>query len=172
MIIYENGTYRDATAEEIAELERQARLSAIAERSRSLSLGEVTAMLIPTLVNTLSVDDNTALRMRQFYPTWAADTAYKVGEKVQYGDKLWRCISAHTAITGWEPSLATASLWEAINETHDGSIDDPIPYNGNMALMMGLYYVQDNAIYQCIRDTINPVYNALADLVGLYVVEV
>ena len=27
----------------------------------------------------------------------------------------------------------------------------------------------NNVIYRCTRDTINPVYNALADLVGIYV---
>lgn len=167
-----NGNIIALTNEEIAEMQRQMRLAAIEERSRALSLEEVTAMLIPTLVNTLSVDDNTALRMRQFYPAWAANSAYNVGEKVQYWDKLWRCVQAHTSALGWEPSTATASLWEQINETHDGSIDDPIPYDGNMALANSLYYIQNGVIYQCIRDTVNPVYNALADLVGLYVVEI
>lgn len=167
-----DGKVVEMTAEEIAELEKQARLAAIEERSRSLYLEEVTAMLLPTLVNTLSVDDNTALRMKQFYPTWAANSAYNVGEKVQHGDKLWRCVQAHTSALGWEPSTATASLWEQVNETHEGTIDDPIPYSGNMALMQGLYYLQNNAIYRCIRDTVNPVYNALSELVGLYVEEV
>lgn len=38
-----------------------------------------------------------------------------------------------------------------------------------MALTAGLYYVQEWVVYLCIRGTVNPVYNALADLVGLYV---
>ena len=38
-----------------------------------------------------------------------------------------------------------------------------------MALTAGLYYVQDYVIYLCTRDTGNPVYNPLAELVGLYV---
>ena len=46
---------------------------------------------------------------------------------------------------------------------------DPIPYSGNMALESGKYYIQDYTIYLCTRDTGNPVYNPLADLVGLYV---
>ena len=36
-------------------------------------------------------------------------------------------------------------------------------------LESGKYYLQDYVIYRCTRDTINPVYNALADLVGIYV---
>ena len=38
-----------------------------------------------------------------------------------------------------------------------------------MALVAGLYYTQDGVRYRCIRDTINPVYHALRDLVGHYV---
>ena len=49
------------------------------------------------------------------------------------------------------------------------SLDDPIPYSGNMTLTAGLYYMQDWVIYKCTRDTGNPVYHALSELVGLYV---
>ena len=167
-----DGKVVEMTAEEIAELEKQARLESIVERSRPMTVEEVTAMLIPMQINTLAVDDNTALRMKSFYPEWASGVSYALGFKVQYGGKLWRCIQAHTAITGWEPSIATASLWETVNETHTGALDDPIPYDGNMALVSGLYYIQNGVIYLCIRDTGNPVYHALSDLVGLYVVEV
>lgn len=129
-------------------------------------------MLIAQQINTLEVDDNTALRMMEFYPEWVSDTDYTAGYKARHGGKLWRCRQAHTSQTGWEPSTATASLWEEVCESHDGTLDDPIPYDGNMALSAGLYYVQDGVIYHCTRDTINPVYNALADLVGIYVEEV
>ena len=40
-----------------------------------------------------------------------------------------------------------------------------------MALKAGKYYSQSGKTYLCNRDTGNPVYNALADLVGLYVIE-
>lgn len=115
-----------------------------------------------------SLQDETALQNMNLFPEWTSDTAYESGFKVQYNGRLWRCIQAHTAIETWEPENA-ASLWEQINETHAGTLEDPIPYAGNMALENGKYYLQDNRIYLCIRDTENPVYNALADLVGIYV---
>jgi hypothetical protein len=163
---------REMTPEEITELKAGARLANIAniaERTRPMTTVEVATMLITQQINTLAVDDNTALRMKEFYPEWAENTAYTVGYKVQYNNKLWRCLTNHTSIVTWEPSDATASIWETINETHDGSIDDPIPYDSNMALENGKYYIQDNVIYLCNRDTINPVYNPLSELVGLYV---
>ena len=166
--IYDNGTYRDMTADEMAEIEAESRRMRLEEASRSLSQSEVLAMLIPQQINGLTVDDNTALRMLDFYPEWASGTAYTVGYKVRRGGKLWRVLQAHTAQVGWEPENA-ASLWEQINETHAGTLNDPIPYSGNMALTSGLYYIQDYTIYLCTRDTGNPVYNPLAELVGIYV---
>lgn len=115
-----------------------------------------------------SLPDETALTVIMLYPEWVSGVSYTVGFKVRRSGKLWRVRQAHTSQTGWEPESA-ASLWEQINETHAGTLEDPIPYSGNMTLTAGLYYIQDNKIYLCTRDTINPVYNALRELVGLYV---
>lgn len=138
---------------------------------RPMSQSAVNKMLIYQQINTLEVDDNTAIRMRSFYPEWAENTAYAVGYKVQYNGKLWRVVQAHTAQIGWEP-VNVPSLWTEVCETHSGTLEDPIPYNGNMALENSNHYSQNSTIYLCNRDTVNPVYNALSELVGLYVVEV
>ena len=156
------------TPEEIAEMEAEAARFEAAERHRHLTESEVTRLLITQQINTLSVDDNTAMRMLEFYPEWASGMDYSTGYKVQRGGKLWRCLQAHTAQTGWEPEN-TPALWTEICETHAGTLEDPIPYDGNMALEAGKYYIQDYVIYLCNRDTVNPVYNPLAELVGLYV---
>lgn len=141
------------------------------ERTRPLTAEEVTALLIKQQINSLTVDDNTALRMLAFYPEWASGTDYTAGYKVQYGGKLWRCLQAHTAQAGWEPEN-TPALWTEVCETHAGTLEDPIPYDGNMALVSGKYYSQDWVVYLCTRDTVNPVYNQLRELVGIYVEEV
>ena len=169
MKVYGNGVIRDMTSKEIAEMEELRLRYEAEEKHRPLTSEEVTAMLIRQQINTLAVDDQTALRMTEFYPEWTSGQGYTAAYKVRYGGKLWRCVQAHTAQSGWEPSTATASLWEQICETHAGTLADPIPYDGNMALEAGKYYIQDYVIYLCNRDTGNPVYNPLAELVGLYV---
>ena len=171
MIKYINGIYRNMTVEEISAIEAEVARYEATERTRPLTESEVSRMLIAQQINTLEVDDNTALRMTEFYPEWSAGQAYTAGYKAQHGGKLWRCIQAHTSQAGWEPENA-ASLWTEICESHAGTLDDPIPYSGNMALESGKYYSQDNKVYRCTRDTGNPVYNALSELVGLYVEEV
>ena len=165
---YVNGQYMDMTEEELADCNQAQIRQKLLDISRPLSAHEVVEMLIPQQINTLKVDDNTALRMLDFYPAWAAGTAYTVGYKVRRNGKLWRVLQAHTSQIGWEPENA-ASLWEQVNETYAGTPNDPIPYSGNMALTAGLYYMQDWVIYKCTRDTGNPVYHALDELVGLYV---
>lgn len=115
-----------------------------------------------------SLDDATALAVPTLLPEWSSGTDYTPGYRVRRDGKLWRCIQGHTSRQGWEPENA-ASLWEQINEAYAGTLDDPIPYSGNMALSAGLHYIQDGAVYRCTRDTGNAVYHALKDLVGLYV---
>jgi hypothetical protein len=168
LIIIENFVEREATPEEIADMENRANLDAIEERSRPLTESEVYGMIIAQQINTLTVDNNTALRMKSFYPEWTVNTTYSVGFKVQRKDKLWRVLQAHTSQIGWEPENVP-SLWEQIDETHDGTASDPIPYNNNMVLENGKYYIQEYKIYLCVRDTVNPVYNPLAELAGIYV---
>lgn len=163
-----NGEKMEMTAEEIAALQAEANLLNAVRQKQPMTESEVTCLLIAQQINTLTVDDNTALRMAEFYPVWEAGHDYPEGFKVQHGGRLWRCIQAHTSQTGWEPENAPA-LWTEICESHAGTLTDPIPYSGNMALEAGKYYSQSGAVYLCTRDTVNPVYNALSDLVGLYV---
>lgn len=168
MRICENGIYRDMTEAEAAAVQEAAARAAAAERHRPLTVGEVQKMLIRAQINTLTADDATAYRMREFYPEWQSGQSYLVGYKLLYGGKLYRVIQAHTSQDDWTPD-AVASLFEHIDETHDGTRYDPIPYSGNMALSAGSYYTQDGVTHLCDRDTGAPVYNTLAELVGIYV---
>lgn len=122
-------------------------------------------------INYIGLTDNEALSVKELYPKWEdfIDKTIEAGFKIQYNDALYRTLQSHTALEVYPPSQDTASLYEEINETHEGTIDDPIPYNNNMALEQGKYYIQDSVKYLCTRDTVNPVYNPLKDLVGIYV---
>ena len=170
---YVNGQYIELSAEELSAMQAEAARAAAYERRRPLTEKEVTAMLIRQQVNTLEVDDATALRMVDFYPEWAdliGKTVDKAEYKFQHNGKLYKTIPAnHTFQADWVPGVGTESLYTRIDETHDGTQYDPIPYDGNTALESGKYYIQDDVVYLCNRDTGQPVYNPLAELVGLYV---
>ena len=170
--IFDGTNYRDMTAEEIAEIQAAQAAFEAAERTRPLTAEEVTTLLIRQQINTLKVDDQTALRMVEFYPEWNSligQTVGKAGFRFTCGGKLYKTIPAnHTFQADWVPGVGTESIYTRIDEIHDGTQADPIPYDGNMALESGKYYIQDYVIYRCTRDTGNPVYNPLAELVGIY----
>lgn len=128
-------------------------------------------------MNTLNLSAVEALEVKNWYPVWGETENFREGDtitagtKMQYGDKLWQALQDHTLMGIYPPSIATASLYKEVTPEDDtlGTKDNPIEYSENMALEEGKYYTQDGVIYLCTRDTINPVYNALKDLVGLYV---
>ena len=172
MKICENGVIREMTEEELAAMQDAAAQAEAEEKRRPLSFSEVQEIMVRQQINTLSVDDATALRMVAYYPEWTAGTAYAVGDRLVYNGDLYKVLQAHTSQDTWQPGTGTESLYTRIDEQHDGTKYDPIPYSGNMALEAGKYYSQSGKTYLCNRDTGNPVYNSLADLVGLYVTEV
>ena len=170
---YANGEYIDLTTEEIAAMHEAQAQAEAEEKRRPLSFSEVQEMLVRQQINTLTVDDQTALRMLEFYPEWnclIGQTVDKAEYKFQHNGKLYKTIPAnHTFQADWVPGVGTESIYVRIDEAHDGTKYDPIPYDGNMALESGKYYTQGGMTYLCSRDTINPVYNALSELVGIYV---
>lgn len=119
------------------------------------------------------------IKHKQFAPKWGEDIkegdAVSKGDKFTYDGKLWAVLQDHTILAHYEPSINTAALYVEVTEDYTeageelGTLENPIPYEGNMALENGKYYSQDGVTYLCNRDTVNPVYNALKDLVGLYV---
>lgn len=60
-----------------------------------------------------SLSDNDALEAVELFPVWAADTEYAADVRVRYGEKLYRCVQAHTSQTGWEPDK-TPALWTEV----------------------------------------------------------
>lgn len=115
-----------------------------------------------------SAPDEVALMGAALYPEWAAGKSYAAGNRLQYAGKLYKVIQEHTSSEEWTPDK-TPALFTQIDETHAGTLDDPIPYSGNMILESGKYYTQDGVIYRCTRDTGTAVFNDLADLVNIYV---
>lgn len=128
------------------------------------------AMMIESLRNSFLVelDDTQAAKLSLCYDPWTTDKAYKVGDRVLFDGKMWKCRQAHTSQENWKPSINTASLWEVINVENAGTLDDPIPYDQTMTVYNGKYYLEEGIIYKCIRDSGQPLYATCASLVENY----
>ena len=122
-------------------------------------------------IQTMGLTDTESLKVKDLYPEWESKMGQQVnvGEKYRYDGRLWKVLQQHTVQETWKPGEGTESLYTEVTESHAGTKEDPIPYNNNMELENGKYYSQDGVTYICTRDTGIPVYNPLADLVGIYV---
>ena len=107
-----NGEYVEMTAEEIAEQKAQETEREKQEKTRPLSAEEVIHLTLSKTINTMPIEDETALRMVEYFPTPEA-TSYSVGDRVQYNGVLYRCLQAHTAQADWNPADAP-SLWAKV----------------------------------------------------------
>lgn len=116
-------------------------------------------------------DDQKALEVKVLYKQWSKQIGkqLEVGEYVQHEDKLYRVLQTHVAQETWVPGNGTESLFVVIDKEHKGTLDDPIPYTTNMELFVDKYYSEDEVLYICTRDSGNPLYNKLSELVGIYV---
>lgn len=115
-----------------------------------------------------SLDDTDALAAKELYDLWNDHSRYYIGDRRREDNRLFRCLQEHDSQPLYKPSL-TPALWEEIADPGTGTKDNPIKYNNNMALEKDKYYTQYDVLYICTRSTINPVYNPLSELVGLYV---
>lgn len=122
-----------------------------------------------------NLPDADGLKAKALYPRWETlvkkgSVTAEAGYRFTYNGELYKCTDKNpTFQADWIPGNGTAALYVRIDEAHPGTLADPIPYDGNMELKAGLYYIQSGVTYLCNRNTGQPVYNSLAELVGLYV---
>lgn len=122
-----------------------------------------------------SLKDDVALTAVELFPQWdklvKAGTTKQKGFRFQYDGKLYRTEQPeYIFVEQYVPGAAgTESLFSRVDETHAGTIDDPIPYETNMEIYEGLYYTQNGVLYLCIRSSGQPLYHDLSALVGNYV---
>lgn len=122
-------------------------------------------------INRIDLTDNEALSVKDFYPTWESKIGGNVeqGYKMTYGDNLWKVRQNHMIVEHYPPSKDTAALYEVVEEQHEGTIDDPIPYVPPMEIFNGKYYIQYDVKYRCTRDSGTALTHDLSALMGLYV---
>lgn len=118
-----------------------------------------------------SLSDEEALSSVELFQHWKAGEKYYKNDRMSYKGILYKALKAHTSQNDWTPDI-TPSLYTEVALPDAGTIDNPIPYNNNMALEEGKYYIQNDVKYYCFRSTEIPVYNDLESLIAIYVEKV
>lgn len=94
---------------------------------------------------------------------------YAIGDRRRYNEVVYECRQEHDALAHQTPDIIPA-LWLRLDVEHAGTMEDPIPYAPGMEIFNGKYYVENDVIYLCNRDSGTALYNNLIDLINIYVV--
>ena len=120
-----------------------------------------------------TLTDEEALNYVVLYPDWKIGKELSAGERIEYNDKLYKVITAHTAQETWEPDVAL-TLFEPIDVVNEGTLEKPIVAAVGMTYFKDKYYLDetDGKTYLCIRDDSNgngtALYYVPSALVGTY----
>ena len=131
--------------------------------------------------------DSDALQAKTLYPVWEelvelgkVDTNGEPGYRFYYDGELYKCVNGDPEFQrDWIPGIYTSALYVRIDETHNGTKEDPIPADRGMEYVYGKYYLdpEDSKTYLCKRQgeaeggTVQLAYLP-HELVGHYFVEV
>lgn len=121
------------------------------ERARQLR------KIIETL--SASLPDDQALSNIELFPNWKENNSYVIGDRVRYGDTLYKCVQVHTSANQWNPadaiSLWTRVLipepeiipeWEQPISTNPYMKDDKVRHNGKIWISVIDYNVYEPGV--------------------------
>lgn len=166
---YQNGTFYLEDGETLAPYipSQEDRLSDLENKDQTNAVFRTAvAFMAPTFT------DEQALMVKELYPDWSdlpEGTYLEAGQRVRYNGNLYKVCAgqAHDKQSTWTPADAP-SLFEAIDEAHAGTKEDPIPAVVNMQYYEGKYYSEGDTVYLCTRDTGIPIAQLPSTLVGIY----
>lgn len=106
-----------------------------------------------------SLSDEDGLKAKALYPRWEAlvkkgSVTAEAGYRFTYNGDLYKCVNANpTFQADWIPGDGTAALYVRVDDTHPGTLEDPIPAARSMEYTYGMYYAdpEDSKVYLCTR---------------------
>ena len=102
---------------------------------------------------TVVLDDTEALEVPELFPSWEVGKAYAVGDRMRYGEQLYKVVQTHTSQADWTPD-ATPALYTPVAEPHE------IPVWRRPTGAQDAYMKGDKVHYPTADD---PIYESLID---------
>lgn len=100
-----------------------------------------------------SLPDEDALECATLFTAWSAGISVAVGDRMEYGGKLYKCVQAHTTAAEWPPD-STPALWTEVAKPGE------IPVWRQPTGAQDAYMTGDRVHYP---DTDGPVYVSIVD---------
>ena len=86
-----------------------------AEKKEAAETSNIANLAFVSLAVKGDLDDAAITKYADKFSEWICPANYAQGDIVRYGDKLYRCLQAHTSQESWTPAAA-GSLWKEIGD--------------------------------------------------------
>lgn len=119
------------------------------------ALERVTEMKAPVQLALTYLSDEEALTVKELFPTYESliGQTLSKGSRLTYNGELYKTAQEVQVQEIYTPgAVGTESLYTHIDESHAGTLEDPIPAQKNMEYIKGKYYIDGDTIYLMNRE--------------------
>lgn len=105
-------------------------------------------------INALDLSNNDTIKFKDYLPDWNdyINKSMPKDFKFQYNNQPYQTIQYINVVLSDQTPDIVYSLYAIINEEHEGTLEDPIPYQQQMAIEKGKYYIQYDVVYIAIQN--------------------
>ena len=105
-------------------------------------------------INSLDLSNNDTIKYKDYLPDWNdyVGKSLPINFKFKYNNQPYQTIQYINVVLSDQTPDIVYSLYVAINEEHEGTLGDPIPYVQQMAIEKGKYYIQYDVVYIAIQN--------------------
>ena len=99
--------------------------------------------------------DEQAVKVKALYQNWEDiedGATLEVEKRVNYMNVLYKVTQTHDKQSAWNPKDST-TLFSPIDESHAGTLEDPVSWVIGMVAEYGVYYTDEDIIYLCIESS-------------------
>lgn len=105
-------------------------------------------------INALDLSNNDTIKYKDYLPDWNDYVGKSLPKdfKFRYNNQAYKTLQyINVVLSNQTPDIVYA-LYAIINKEHEGTFEDPIPYQQQMAIEKGKYYSQYGVVYLAIQD--------------------
>lgn len=105
-------------------------------------------------INALDLSNNDTIKYKDYLPDWNdyINKSMPKDFKFKYNNQAYKTLQyINIVLENQTPDLVYA-LYAIINEEHEGTLQDPIPYQQQMAIEKGKYYSQYGVVYLAVQN--------------------
>ena len=105
-------------------------------------------------INSLDLSNNDTIKFKDYLPDWNdyVGKSLPINFKFKYNNQPYQTIQYINVVLSDQTPDIVYSLYAIINEEHEGTLEDPIPYQQQMSIEKGKYYIQYDVVYIAIQD--------------------